>query len=88
MITHNVKIWPQFFDDVQDGRKPFEYRRDDRPYEVGDIMHLSEYRPGVGEFTGRAVDVVITYVMRYDRSTEKIGLPPGYCILGIRPVTL
>ena len=82
--THALKIWPDFFDDVASGKKPFELRIDDRPYEVGDTLHLEEFRPSVGEYTGRTVDVVVTYVMRNDRNTTKIGLPSGFCILGIK----
>lgn len=81
--VHKLKIWSDFFNDVSSGKKPFELRRDDRQFAVGDTLHLEEFRPAVGEYTGRAVDVVVTYIMRANRNTTKIGLPVGYCILGI-----
>src|SRR6266851_2256605 len=82
--SHELKIWSDFFNDVASGKKPFELRRDDRQFDVGDTLHLQEFRPAVGEYTGRTVDVVITYIMRSSRNTTKIGLPQGFCIIGIK----
>ena len=84
MKTHEIKTWTEFFDDVATGKKPFEYRRDDRGYEVGDRLKLMEFRQASCEFTGRFCEATITYVMRAGRNTAKIGLPDGYCVLGIK----
>lgn len=83
--THDLKIWPEFFADVASGAKTFEFRRDDRNYEVGDVLSLMEYSPEAGAFTGREVEVDVTFVMRSDAlSARYIGIPYGYCILGVR----
>lgn len=41
-MTHDLKILPRYFDAVEDGSKPFEVRRNDRDYQVGDILLLRE----------------------------------------------
>ena len=56
MKTHELKIWPQWFDAVRIGSKTFEIRKNDRNYAVGDKLVLEEFRPGVGEYTGRKIE--------------------------------
>ncbi len=92
MTTHDLKIWPQWYDAVADATKTFEVRKDDRGFEVGDKLLLREFRPAVGTYTGRTVEREIVYILRTHgwraRSAENIealdGLQPGYCVLGIR----
>lgn len=42
MKTHQVKIWDVYFQDIITGVKPFEFRKNDRDYHVGDIVLLEE----------------------------------------------
>ena len=37
---HYLKVWPQFFDAIAEGRKPFEYRLNDRDFNTGDVLIL------------------------------------------------
>lgn len=61
--THTLKIQPEFFDAVSDGRKTFEVRRgNDRIYKVGDVVLLREFIQETG-YTGHELTVEITYVM-------------------------
>lgn len=83
--THDIKIWPQWFDAVRLGTKTFEIRKDDRNYAVGDILILNEFRPGVGEYTGRKVERRISYKLEHGDKAEHFGLQPGYVALGIVP---
>jgi len=41
-MEYDLKILPQYFNAVEDGSKPFEIRRNDRDYQVGDILLLRE----------------------------------------------
>jgi hypothetical protein len=62
--THTLKIFPEFFDALMDGRKTFEIRRgNDRTYVVGDKILLREYLPDREEYSGREADIEVTYVM-------------------------
>lgn len=43
MTRHLLKAWPQFFNPVYSGQKPFEIRKNDRNFKVGDILVLREF---------------------------------------------
>jgi hypothetical protein len=82
---HELKCWPAAFQAMKRGEKTFEWRRDDRGFNVGDTLWLREYDPQAGEggrYSGDQLRVVVTYVLR-----DKFDLPPGYCVLGVRTPT-
>lgn len=73
-----MKILPQFYTAVEDGRKTFELRKADRSFAVGDSLVLCEWDGKA--YTGRELRVDIGYILGgYD------GLVPGYVILGLVP---
>jgi len=92
--THELKIWPGPFADVVDGRKRFEWRKDDRGFEVGDTLLLREIEPYdypgnpvrcVHEhYTGHEVEAEVTHLVRGDDAPKEWGIPRGYCIMSIR----
>lgn len=85
MTKHSVKISPAYFDAVKNGLKTFEIRKLDRDYKIGDTLVLSEWIPGIyetGSYSGRRVNVAITYILSYDDFSA--GIKDGYGILGIR----
>ena len=49
MTTHYLKCWPVYFGLVLSGAKQFELRKNDRNYQVGDVLILCEYDPDVYE---------------------------------------
>ncbi len=77
--THELKILPQWFEDVVKGKKNFEIRKNDRDFKVGDKLLLKEYT--YGRFTGREVTKRVMYVYHGDGT---YGLSPDYCILGLK----
>lgn len=44
MRTHELKIRPDYYQAIIDGRKPFEVRDNDRGYSPGDEVVLHEYK--------------------------------------------
>ena len=74
-----LKTWPPYFEAVDKGIKPFEVRKDDRGFAVGDVLWLREYDPATGAYTGRECYRKVTYVLR--------GYAPavaeGYAVLGL-----
>lgn len=78
-MQHELKIRPGYFGPLKAGRKTAELRKDDRNYQVGDILHLREYDNG--KYTGRCISVDVTHVLR---NCEEYGLMSGYCILSIK----
>lgn len=78
MKIHELKITPEYFEAVRTRRKQFELRKDDRGYEVGDLVRLKEYENG--DYTGREIGCyIIIYILR---NCPEYGLKEGYCIIG------
>ncbi len=44
-MTHELKIWPQYYCRVADGSKTFEVRKNDRGFQPGDTVVLKEFDP-------------------------------------------
>lgn len=80
MTEHELKCWPEYYAPLADGRKPFELRRNDRPYAVGDILIEREYEPVTRTYSGRQCRALVTYTL------TGMGLQPGYVALGIKVV--
>lgn len=86
--NHQVKCWPQMFEEVINDDKPFEYRKNDRNYQKGQTIVLMEYVPSMphpnGEtiprYTGRSAFVLITGLWT---SNDIPGLPEDYVIMAI-----
>ena len=80
MNTHFLKVVPEYFEALAEGKKGFEIRKDDRDYKEGDNLVLEEYNPEKREYTGRCLTRKIIYVLR---NVEQYGLREGFCILQI-----
>jgi hypothetical protein len=76
-VNHYLKIWPEPFAAILDGRKRFEVRKDDRGYKVGDVLHLREWDPHYREHTGRVQVRTVRYIAR------GWGLPDDICVMGL-----
>lgn len=79
-MTYELKIWPEYFDAVDSGKKTFEVRKLDRLFGIGDTLLLREWSPTNG-YSGRETQREITYVM----VGGQWGLSEGNCILGLKP---
>lgn len=44
-MVHAVKAYPEYYNALADGDKPFEVLKNDRPYMVGDILAVNEFIP-------------------------------------------
>ena len=80
-MTRNLKTWPAYFDAVFEGRKNFEIRRNDRDYQVGDVLHLEKYDPDSGEYDGSYLNSRVTYIVH----GPQFGILEGFCVMGIEP---
>lgn len=69
--THYLKTWPAYFEQVANGNKTFEIRKNDRGFQKGDIVVLAEYEPptGVfsGKYTGEKLSAEIGYVTPFEQ---------------------
>lgn len=76
-ITHELKIFPEFFSAVCTGVKRAELRKNDRDYRVGDTLHLMETPRGSCHRTGEFINVKITHI-------ADVGeWMPGYVLLSV-----
>jgi len=81
-VDHDLKIWPQYFEDIKIGAKRFELRKeDDRTFHIGDVVMLREFDPEKDQYTGRSVTGMINYVLR---DCPEHGLADGYCIFCLK----
>lgn len=51
--THQLKVWPMYFDDLSSGRRNFDVRVNDRKFTIGDRLVLHEYNPVSKKYSGR-----------------------------------
>ncbi len=85
-MTHELKVWPEFFEAIMSNDKPFEIRKDDRNFSVGDILLLREYIPenyyGDGKdawYSNMKTTSEITYILQ----GGKFGVREGYVVMGL-----
>lgn len=76
-MRHDLKILPEYFNDVWEGKKTFEIRKNDRDYQVGDFLVLKEWEGE--EYTGSAIVVEVTYIFDDAKYVKE-----GYVILGFK----
>lgn len=76
---HILKTWPPYFCDIVSGIKTFEIRKDDRGFNVGDILKLLEYDNASGKYSNRRLYRQISYKM----DGGQFGIESGYCVLGL-----
>jgi hypothetical protein len=79
-MWHDLKTWPAEFAAVEAGVKRFEWRKNDRGFEVGDVLRLQEYDPDREQHTHRETVVDVTYLLR----GPLFGVPEGYVVMSIR----
>ncbi|EEJ42664.1 DUF3850 domain-containing protein [Leuconostoc mesenteroides] len=92
MKIHELKLDTFYFYDVKSGLKTFEIRKNDRDYQVGDVLALSAFKEGSYKHRMRyileyeSVDIheadtiffYITYITDYEQKD-------GYVVMGIEP---
>lgn len=95
--THDLKTWPEYFEPLQQGLKTFEFRKDDRPYAVGDVLILREWYKELYEdaladgstpeeatefaYSGRHCERRVTYIARGGL------IPAGYVVMSVDNLT-
>jgi hypothetical protein len=78
MTIHVLKC-SEYFESLVDGSKTLELRRNDRGYQVGDILQEREWDPATERYTGRKVEVEVTHIVE---GTEHLA--HGYCGMSVK----
>ena len=89
MKLHELKIKHEYLVEVDRGRKTFELRKNDRDYQVGDLIRFIDVKQ---ESTGDCDIYIdpddlykITYILK---DVPQYGLDKDYCILGIKKLEI
>lgn len=84
MKIHELKIHLNYYNSVYSGKKTFELRKNDRGFEVGDLIQfrvLGKNLFGLENSILAPEMYVITYILK---DVPEYGLDKEYCILGIK----
>lgn len=90
MKIHELKTDADVFQQVWEGSKTFEIRKNDRDFQVGDMLVLHETlfsgaamaSGAVLEYTGLQVVAPVIGILR----GPVYGLADGWCIMSIKPI--
>lgn len=81
-MQHSIKIQQPYLRHILDGKKTFEVRKNDRDYQVGDIIYFCPITDDHGYdvynngYHGQLFE--ITYIH------QGLGMQEGYCVLSIK----
>jgi hypothetical protein len=84
MKVHKLKCWSAPFRAMELGLKRFELRKNDRNYQVGDVLELTELDPETGHHYEECapVRVVVTYML----GGGEFGLPEDMVAMSVAPL--
>jgi uncharacterized protein DUF3850 len=85
MTVHKLKSWPDYFEPLLSGDKPFDVRVNDRGFKVGDVAVFREWDDKKARYTGRELKRRVTYVLEgVPGGVAPIcGVQRGYVVLGL-----
>lgn len=80
--THRLKVHHSVVPDLVSGVKSFEFRFDDRNFEVGDTLDMYIVDDDGKELNWRPAYGMVKLVT-YKLPAPAFGIPEGYCIMSI-----
>jgi hypothetical protein len=80
-IHHQLKTLPEYWIAIAEGIKPFEVRKNDRDFQVGDILDLVWF-DGERVDPSRIVQRRVTYILR----GGQFGIDPEHVVMGLEPL--
>lgn len=80
-MVHDLKTLDRYYDAIEDGRKTFEVRLNDRAFQTGDILRLRKVNDKgyYVDYTAAWIERRITYILQ----GGQFGIEPRYCVLGL-----
>jgi len=75
--THELKCWIESFQDILEGRKTCEFRKDDRGFRAGDTLILLEWNHREEYYTGNRTTVRVRHI------TRGFGIPDDHVLMSI-----
>lgn len=78
-MVHHLKTWPDIFVVVWSGNKKFEIRKNDRGFQVGDVLVLQEYDPETKCYSGHEITCDVEWLLE----GGQFGLEEGYVCMSL-----
>lgn len=82
MKLHTLKILPKYYVALVNGEKTFELRKNDRDYQVGDLITFTNTD---GTPDKKRIVFRITYILE---NVSEYGLDDEYCILALKRLVI
>ena len=79
MTIHELKTWKEYFEEVFNGRKTFEVRKNDRNFKKGDIIILQEWDNETQDYTGRQMARGVSYILQ----GGQFGIENGFVVMAM-----
>ncbi|MEL6627448.1 MAG: DUF3850 domain-containing protein [Bacteroidota bacterium] len=79
ITIHPLKTHPEYYWATFRGQKPFEVRKNDRYFKIGDAVRLDEYDPEKEAYTGHMQLHKIAYIL----DGGQFGISKEYVVLGL-----
>lgn len=79
-MIHELKTLPEYFEAIIKGEKLFEIRKNDRFFQVGDLLALNEFDVKNVSYTGRSCIVYIDYILNNEEFCKS-----GFVVMSIKP---
>ena len=76
-MIHTLKTVNPYFEDILNRKKQFEFRYNDRNFQIGDHIILLEFDNLNNTYSGRKISCVIKYIL-----PSYQGLLENYVIIG------
>jgi len=76
---HSLKVWPEYYHELDNNMKKFELRENDRDYRIFDYLILREYDPVNDKYTGRQLTRRVTSILH----GGIFGLPKTICVMSL-----
>ena len=71
---HELKLLTEYYNRILMGQKTFEIRRNDRDFQVGDVLVLREFS-GEEYLDSQPIRAEVTYITNYEQK-------PDYVVMG------
>ena len=66
MAIIKKRIWIEYFELIDSGKKKFELRVADFDIQEGDTLVLEEWNPEIKEYTGRTIEKKVDFVYKFN----------------------
>jgi len=66
MVEIKKKVWPEYFQQILNGKKKFELRLADFDIKEGDVLVLEEFDPETNTYSGRKIKKKAKSIIKFN----------------------